>query len=148
MGHKFNALFLIGMFLLGVTGGIPLYKTYSPVDWWFTSTDLQIPDFKNGDDPVITFSREIKAPFTGKWKVELHTEEGDLVENCQGSGENDYRVSPKRTMSVTLFDWWMDREACDLPAGRYYVDTTWRITPNNYPEKVHRRTSNIFTVSD
>jgi hypothetical protein len=115
-------------------------------DQWFVVRNIAIPDFVQGADPLITYSREIRQPFIGEWIAEVH---GVSASNdfpiCVGSGRANY--TPKETLpdAGVLLSWYMGKD-CRLEPGKYVIDTTWRILPEGYPPKVIQFASNPFAV--
>lgn len=118
-----------------------------PVERWYVVWGVFVPDFVEGEDPFIVYDREIRQPFQASWIVEMHPvgAPNDFAV-CTGSGANYYE--PKETLpdtGVRLFAFYMDKR-CDVPPGKYVLESRWTLMPEGYPVKVLQKSSNIFTV--
>lgn len=119
-----------------------------PAANWFTVNDIYIPDFKLGENPVMTYDRTIKEPFRGFWVIELERflPDGRTVLECSGSGVNDYEVTDYIPENSVSFEWFIGKR-CDLiPAGKYRIRGSWKMKRDGWPDKQVIRYSNLFTI--
>jgi hypothetical protein len=114
-------------------------------DQWMVVRNVAVPDFVEGTDPLITYSREIRKPFIGEWLVEVHQAGSADTAPCYGSGRNRYEVDEVIPEGGVLLSWFIGTK-CSLPPGKYILDTTWTILADGYPPKEIRYLSNPFTV--
>lgn len=115
-------------------------------DQWFVVRNLAIPDFIQGTDPLITYSREIRAPFIGQWIVEVHPVSASSDTSiCTGSGRDFYRPQEVLPDAGVYLSWFMGKD-CKLPPGKYIINAMWRIEPLDYPQKELHFVSNPFAV--
>lgn len=125
------------------------YRASIPPNAWIAISEIFVPDFKTGEDPLIIYDRTIRQDFPGMWVVEIQREQPGALFSpaCVGSGVTDYRtdvVLPDRRVSLS---WFMGRDDCYLPPGRYRIRATWTIQLPEWPEKKTTYTSALFTVS-
>jgi hypothetical protein len=117
-----------------------------PPDQFFSVKTLSIPNFIEGEDPLISYDRDIKKEFYGDWIVSIHqVKTGEDYPICSGSGSNHYitgETLPK--VGVTL-DWFIGK-SCDLHAGQYTIQASWGIHGDSFSVKHYTHNSNIFTV--
>ena len=119
-----------------------------PAANWFTVNDIYIPDFKLGENPVMTYDRTIKEPFRGFWVIELERflPDGRTVLECSGSGVNDYEVTDYIPENTVSFEWFIGKR-CDLiPPGSYRIRGSWKMKRDGWPDKQVIRYSNLFTI--
>lgn len=114
-------------------------------DRWFVVRNVAVPDFVQGSDPLITYSREVREPFIGDWIVEVHKEGDGEFQFCYGSGRSRYEANEELPSAGVLLSWFIGAK-CDFTPGKYFLDTTWTIRAQGYPEKTVRFVSNPFTV--
>ena len=125
---------------------ISAHTTVLPTRWWFEVRAVHVFDTVEGTAPAMAISRSINRPFSARWRVEVEREtDGGFANWCTQTGSNEYTTDNVLPDPLTL-DWWTWPRQCDLPAGRYRVDTQWSVelAPNR-----HRRirvVSNTFTV--
>lgn len=113
---------------------------------WFVVSNVAVPDFIQGSDPIITYSRDVRLPFIGHWLADIHKAGSESTfPVCSGSGTSRYEPTDAMPDTGVTLSWFMDKK-CDLPPGKYILDTTWQIDPEGYPQKTTRFTSNPFTV--
>lgn len=117
----------------------------APATDWLVVQAINVADGVAGNDALhVIYDRIIKSPFVGEWFADVKRAD-DQSNACLGSGKSLYE--PKDTLpdvGVTL-DWFMGKP-CKLPAGQYYIEVVYKITPPGYPEKTYRATSNVFTL--
>lgn len=114
-------------------------------DKWFVVRNVAVPDFVQGVDPLITYSREVRQSFIGEWLVEVHRVGEDQFQACYGSGRSRYETDERIPDAGVPLSWFVGNH-CDLAPGKYILDTTWRILADGYPPKEVRFMSNPFTV--
>lgn len=126
------------------------YRANVPADNWFAVHSIWVPDFHVGDNPTLTYDREIKEPFLGFWLIEVERagESGRFLAVCSGSGINDYQVVdyvPKNSMT---WEWFIGRRCPDgaLVPGQYRLRGSWKMKRQDWPEKVVVAYSNLFKV--
>ncbi len=120
-------------------------KEKEPPTNWLYVQNLNVADGISMDPNIpVVYNRAVRRPFVGQWFAEVKNADTQALV-CNGSGTNFYE--PKDTIpesSVTL-DWFIGKP-CPLPSGQYYIETTYKIKPDSYPEKTYQVVSNIFTV--
>gem|GEM_PF-1259907 len=122
-----------------------LAKKNTPASDFFTVRQVSIPDFSEGQNPVIVYDRTVKKDFFGTFVVEIHrAEEGVNYAVCSNSASRTYRLGEKPPETVDL-KWFIDRE-CGLLPGQYVAETTWKIEAEGYPTKEYSAVSNVFKV--
>lgn len=115
-------------------------------DRWYVVRNVAVPNFIEGTDPLITYSREIRQPFYGMWSSEVHLVSAtDDFPTCTGSGQNFYEPNETLPDAGVRLSWFLGKD-CELGPGKYVIDSLWRIEPEGYPPKTLRFTSNPFTV--
>ncbi len=125
------------------------YRASIPPNAWIAISEIFVPDFEAGDDPMIIYDRTIRQDFPGMWVAEIQREEPGALFSpyCVGSGVQDYRtdtVLPDRRVTLS---WFMGRD-CRLQPGRYRIRGTWTIQLPDWPEKKTTYTSALFTVTE
>lgn len=119
----------------------------TPVETFFEVKNVSVPNFIEGENPIIIYDRVIKKPFMGFWNVEAHMIDAVTDFNyCSGSGSALYTVKEKLPPSGIKLDWFMGKD-CHLPAGKWVLKTNWEIDAEGYPKKFETFTSNIFTIA-
>lgn len=134
--------------LLGVALWIrwsEVVDTYTPGTEWFEVQALSVPDFKQGDDPTIVYTRVIKRDFIGEWVAEVHVYDfqGDRTLFCSGTGASDYHHGDRLPDSVTL-SWFVGKQ-CDYRPGQYSIEVVWEFRSGSVTKQV-RAQSNVFKV--
>lgn len=135
--------------ILVIDMALQLYNTYNdPLQNWFQPIHLHVPSHCAGDDPEVTYDRQIKKEFENSF----HAQYVDvLINNDLGfpicayqSGvfeyyaKNNIRVRPKLSE-------FMGR-ACNLPAGRFRAEITWHPIRRGYVDETVSLVSNVFEV--
>lgn len=117
-----------------------------PSEAFFEVKNVSVPDFIEGENPLIVYDRQVKKTFYGAWNVEVHQVGGETdYAYCSGSGANKYEPKEQLPKVGVKFDWFIGKE-CHLPAGQYILQVNWEIHPDGYPPKFQTFTSNIFRV--
>lgn len=119
-----------------------------PAANWFTVNDIFIPDFRRGENPIITYDRTIKEPFEGFWVIEIERflPDGRTILECTGSGTNDYEVANYIPENKVSFQWFIGKRCDAMPAGEYRMRGSWKMKRPGWPEKQIIRHSNVFRV--
>lgn len=99
---------------------------------------VHVSDHKTWADAEVVYDREIKSSFFASWVAKIYPV-GGIETVCSGSGDHYYEPEEK-IRNVTL-SWFMET-TCNLPAGDYYLKTTWVTQPG----PVITNVSNVFTV--
>lgn len=120
-----------------------------PAANWFVVNQLYVPDFKIGEDPNITYDRQIKEPFLGFWVVEVERqiEGGRFMLECSGSGVSDYQVSDYIPDNAVTLEWFVGKKCAELVEGPHRIRASWRMKRDDWPEKSVVAYSNIFEVT-
>lgn len=122
-------------------------KRDTPATDWFSVRNISVPDFIEGDDPIIIYDRDIKKPFSATWSVEAHGATASTnYAICTGSGTNKYEPGETLPESGVKLSWFIGKE-CSLPEGAYNLEVNYEIRPAGYPPKVYTATSNIFNIA-
>lgn len=138
-----NAIILAGWGLLIM---VAVLSSTVPASVWMDVKDVFIADAPVGTQPEMKVDRIIKSDFVAMWLVEVERDYGSgFGLFCSANGENAYRSDAVPPTPLRL-DWWTYPTKCVLPAGRYRVETTWRIDVPFVPEKFVRIMSNVFTM--
>jgi hypothetical protein len=121
---------------------------HRPVTWWFDPGPVTVADARAGECPAMTYSRAIRRPFHGAWRVTLLRESpGGWYVARLWIGENDYRpdvaLPPADEMDL---GWWVQSDRCDLAPGRYRILTAWQVNPRSAGVRDVSVMSNEFTV--
>ncbi len=118
-----------------------------PAESFFEVKSVSVPDFIEGDNPLIVYDRQIKKTFYGYWNVEVHSLLGSSEFTvCTGSGQNKYEPKESLPKVGVKLDWYLGKE-CHLPSGQYVLQTNWEIHADGYPPKFATFTSNIFRIA-
>ena len=147
----------MGLGILGLVGYLSWqvatdrYETMklkaAPVDDWFSVRSVTIPDFVEGDDPMIQYDRQVHQEFSGTWNVEIH-EVGGISDYalCSGSGTNLYQPKEELPKAGVKLSWFIGKD-CKLPRGQYIAQMNWEVRPIGVPTKALSITSNNFHVA-
>ncbi len=126
------------------------FKALAPVGQWFEVSNISIPDFILGEDPLVVYDRTIRRPFNGTWSSEIKPLNGasDLLPTvCTGSGIAHYEAGEQLDPSVVTFSWLTGTKGCPTKPGRYMGIFNYEVRPDNgYPQKTLTTFTNIFTV--
>lgn len=114
---------------------------------YFEVSEVHVPDFKVGEDPLIFVDRIVKKRIVQNWQVSFHREQenGEWFLICSTKvNQNDY--NPDQFIDyVKLFAWWT-KEECKhkMVAGEIRMTTTW--TANSpVPERFLDPTTRIYS---
>lgn len=138
-----NAIILSGWALLLF---MAIISDRVPPSVWLDVRSIEVQDATVGASPKMRVDRIIKSDFVATWLVEVEKDIGPgFAVYCSARGESAYRTDAALPTPLTL-DWWTYPSKCNLPAGRYRVETVWLINVPFVPEKTVRVMSNVFTV--
>lgn len=93
---------------------------------WFSSS-FSIPDFRQGENPQITYSRKVNRPLTGHWSVRIFSPPGEDPYVCSGSG---FAYFQPELSGVVPYDLWS------------FVGTECRPWPGDY------RACSLYELTD
>lgn len=136
-----STLFVIDAFQQFQRAGVPAAN-------WFVVNEIYVPDHRRGENPTLTYDRQIKEPFLGFWVVEVErmAEDGKFTLECSGSGVNDYQVTDYIPRNAVTWSWFTGDKCESIPAGRYRIRASWRLKRPDWPDKEVIAYSNPFTV--
>lgn len=118
----------------------------TPARNWFLVRNVNVPDFIEGEDPLIVYDREISKHFFATWNVEIREiNSNGEINICEGSGSSSYEPSDKLPHPGVRLSWYIGKD-CHLKPGTYVMQTTWEMRPPGYPTKETSFTSNQFEV--
>lgn len=128
-----------------------------PPSAWFQVHEVFVPDFTEGENPMILYDRIIREEFRGFFVVEVQRqlENGLWFADCSGSGVNDYTPEDALPQAadtpgnyVTL-DWFINRAGspCRPEPGEYRLRTSYELSRPNWPVKTTLNISNVFTIT-
>ena len=126
-----------------------LFYMKQPISNIFISSVI-VPDFKKGTNPEIQYNRTINTSFLGDFSAELKSVD-DGVTICSGEGHGiKYEAGEPIRKSDTEFDWYIGNFCSKsdlLQPGQYYLETTYTIKVEGYPDRFLTTRSNVFTVT-
>lgn len=122
-------------------------RAEAPATMWFVVRQVAVTDFKAGDKNVpAIYDREIKKPFVGDWRAEVH--DANTQETvCDGGSTRYYAPSNVLPVAGVNLTWLVGKE-CDYKPGEYYVEINYILHPPGYPVKTYRAVSPIFKVTE
>lgn len=132
--------------VLAVTNLNEYLRNITPATYWMRVDSVVVADAMQGDPVIMHVSRTVYRPFSGEWLATVRRIDVDgPVAACFSSGRNHYTTDAKLPNPLTL-DWWTHPIKCNLPEGRYRLDTIWTISVEGYPQKTLSIASNVFEV--
>lgn len=162
MFHKFlnSVSYVVTHYVvMGVILAIVAYMSYlqidslmymkQPISNIFMSSVI-VPDFDVGENPEVQYNRNINTSFLGDFSVELKkVDDGTTI--CYGEGHGiKYTQGEPLRKEDTDFDWYIGNHCSNNPlltAGQYYLETTYTIHIEGYPDRFLTIRSNVFTVT-
>lgn len=143
--QRSTALVAVGLVLAWVSYQA-VWPNVAPASYWFQVDRVEVLDAEALAPPPMIVERQIRRAFRATWVVTVMREGAKgFYTFCTARGENDYWPG-NALPDVLNLDWWTWPHQCQLPAGRYVVNTVWTLNPVGYPAKEVRIRSNIFTV--
>lgn len=141
-------LIVAWVILLSVPSFAQLRRAFLPTSYWFTVGDVRVSDAVEGECPFVRSDRVIRRPFVGRYIASIREVGADgfeIVIPPTASNIVHYRPDARLPQQATL-QWWMEWRGCYLVSGRYVLDTTWQIEPDEPFSKLVTARSNIFTI--
>lgn len=126
-----------------------LQNDREPIRNWVELTQLQVPDFKEGENPPILFDRTYHQTFKLDYGNSIQQVVKDGVSTiCSNSGSN-FTVSPDLRLPLegATLNWLMTKD-CHLGPGQYRVTMDWIIRRDGYSDREVSIVSNIFEVTN
>lgn len=125
-----------------------------PFDHYYDAGDLYVsPDPAQQGDIRLIYNGGPKIAFTGKYSVVVRTFDGDEVVCDATSAPFPYKPGSTRPDPLGM-GWWApsDPRCAGLPAGVYYIETTWTVVDRGWwgmlPNVSKTIASPPFTVAD
>lgn len=134
---------LTGIALLSIWISIQIANNHSkPLSEWIKTDKIEIPDFKEGENPIIIFPVSIQKDVTFTWtsKTLSTIYAGQVL--CKAG----YTVSLKAEDDNTYKRLGDISGGCKLPIGQYYLTYEIDMNKPGYGHKHIKNTSNIFEV--
>lgn len=154
MGKGFNFVLLAAIVIAATPGLLQQYHKQVdpppvPPEAFMTVESIEVRDTPEGEDPLVWVDRQVHRTFFAEWDVwVLDAASGELVENCDGHGRNDYHPTNVMPRPLNLFAWWMLRsEPCNLDVGSYFVRTIWHLRAEDGFTRMVRADSNVFRIT-
>ena len=118
-----------------------------PSSDWFVVTRVAVADTVVGVPPSMHVEREIKRDFWGEWTVSVRRlDDGSFDATCLATGRANYRAGAIYPKTFDL-DRWTRPARCELPPGKYIVETAWKIDlADGFNDKFLKIDSNAFEV--
>ena len=114
---------IFGAFML-----VYVILTAIPGEWfWFDPTEPVIADSRVGEDPHVTYLRDIKAKAGIRYSVILRTGPEATAACIDAAGPFNYLPKRSGPLDMALTEWTTDPRCHDLPVGVYYGQVTWTI---------------------
>lgn len=136
---RYEYLAILVIFL--IVGALALW----PGTYWF-DPKIKVDNFSTTQEPVVQYTRNIKRPFFGTYRVEVRDVEAEPhVHACTGNGLGIYEREESGTQLMPLSKYVNNKNCKNLPPADYVIHTCWKwyvfILPKNVCEK-----SNKFTI--
>lgn len=125
-----------------------VFAALAPPQLWLDVHSVVVANTRAGVQPTMNVDRSINQPFVGTYIVDVEKKmpSGRYYVVCSVQHSTNYR--PEAALPEPLYlDWWTWPETCVLDAGRYRVETSWRIEPPLFPDKQLTVMSNTFEVT-
>jgi hypothetical protein len=123
------------------------FRERTPTSFWFEVISITVSDARVGDEIIMNVVRRIKRSFTATWIVTVRKiEQSGVSVACVSSGTNHYIPDSVLPSPLTL-NWWTHPVKCDLPVGRYTLDTVWTINESHSHKQISGQ-SNVFIITD
>lgn len=118
-----------------------------PASLWFSAI-IRVPDHRVGDNPIVQYQRIIRKFAVLTWNVEIVRDEAEAGKQqyCVGSGVNIYAPDEAKSSPLPLAKF-AGVERCDLPSGRYVMNTCWHWSLWGIYPKAFCTQSNRFIVN-
>lgn len=121
-------------------------KLSEPVENWFVVRNISIPDFVEGENPIMIYDHEQRREAAIRRNVDIHHADnlkGDPI--CSG---RSVRTSGPTVngMDVNIPFSEFVASICAPKEGSYVANVSWLVAPEGYKLKWLRHTSNVFKV--
>lgn len=137
---------MIVMFLASISPmWLEWYRGNTKPSAFFEVNRLFINDALAGEDPHITYDRQVNSPHVLMWYAELYKIEGtDYYEVCNNSG-HDIQTTTRKVPPVPTLSWIIGQN-CKTEVGKYRLSMVWDIKAVNYPVITMHLESNVFEI--
>lgn len=111
----------------------------------FKVNSVHVPDFVQGDDPLIDIDRNARAEVWGRFAAAYHRMDEDTGAICPFiSPDLQFHKRSENGVHYLLFDYM--GKTCDLSPGRYWIERQYTFkVPGHTPQHLPVST-NVFTV--
>jgi len=120
-------------------------KEGEPAENWLVVRNIAIPDFVEGENPIIIYDREHRRQATIRRNVDLH-HAGNIDGDPVCSGRSVRSIDPTATGDVNLLLSEFLNAPCSPPEGVYVAQVSWIVSPKGYRPKRLTYVSNVFRV--
>lgn len=122
-----------------------------PASEWFEVDTLNVPDFVEGENPIIAYQRTVHNSFTGSYKIViLHAEDEQGAIECLNSKEIDYIAGRNPPAAWKLSRFFGDAEWTEcskkLKPGEFQIRASWDVKVPGLDTKTYLKLSNVFWV--
>lgn len=135
--------------LFTVDRSIQYRRENAPTSEYFEVHQVVVPDFIEGEDPVITYDRTIRKPFRGYFSAEVQRN-GTLsaVHGCTGSSWVNYSPEKKLPPGGLTLSWflWKEPGECQLKEGAYRLYACWDVYRDQASVRHECASSRLFNV--
>jgi hypothetical protein len=127
-------------------------KEEKPAEEWFVVKNIAVPNFIEGDDPLMIYDREVKLPFDATWNVIISRVGVPTLDPvCSGSGHHNYEPRTKMPEAGVTMSFFVGDDAwrnCSnkMKEGQYSLRVSYEMRPEGYPVKHLSYSSNLFRV--
>ena len=119
-------------------------KKSEPVENWLVVRNISIPDFIEGENPIIIYDREQRRAASIRRNVDIH-HAGNIDGDPVCSGRSVRAASPATENVNVLFSEFV-AAACAPPEGLYVAQVSWIVLAEGYKPKRLTYVSNVFRV--
>lgn len=122
-----------------------------PAEAFYNVRKIRVENTSVGKSPRVLVDREVLKTFTGERVATLY-KMSDHVRHMVCTNTT-FRLFVERSVlpAFTNLEWWMNRPTYDpcpaLAPGEYLLSLSWIIELTEFPNKIVRAESNIFTVT-
>ena len=141
--HFVAAIAAISILLAGLFGIDSVQRFWNEPDT-FMKVHVFVPDYKQGEDPTVRFTREIFREMRGIWTVEVRNLESPGATCNPGSGAAIYSPKEHRVLPLLLSEYLGAK--CLLMPGQYIMATRWDLTDDLGQSAVVLDITEPFTV--
>lgn len=139
----YYGLILSAALLLTTSARVWLPALFDPASSYMSSSSVEIPNFKVGEDPLVKYRLTVNKDFDGQYIVTVwdRTTGRQL---CVGSSPFPYQTRHKgRDMPLSQY---VDRNCHYVSGHTYYAVTEYKRVSERGLEDVRSHVSNDFTV--